>query len=292
MYKFTIALVCLVCASGALGNQWTVAINECDYDNPGTDTIEWIEIVGQTGIDLAGWRIDLINGGDPTLTPYASHYLAGVIPYDFDSEWGGQGGFYVIGSIEALGLGYVDYVPDTWPSENAIQNGDDDIIQLWAADNTLVDEWQYECASVAGPSLTGLSQSFSAYDSAGTYGDPATYNSIGRRGWCYDMPIFVFDNLPAQTNDCCDHEFNSALIGTGPRGTYAESDQTEICWSGTLSSGPDRGITPGTFNNTSYGIAGAQDSYTINIMPEPMTFLLLTVGVIAILERHRSQSHS
>ena len=41
-----------------------LVINEIDYDQPSTDTAEFIEIRnnGSSPVDLAGWTLELVNG--------------------------------------------------------------------------------------------------------------------------------------------------------------------------------------------------------------------------------------
>lgn len=39
-----------------------IFINEIHYDNSGSDTNEFIEIIGQVGVDLSGWQVELYNG--------------------------------------------------------------------------------------------------------------------------------------------------------------------------------------------------------------------------------------
>jgi hypothetical protein len=267
-----------------------VAINECDYQNPGTDTTEWVELVGEAGTDLSGWTLVFMN---QVGSVYGSYSLQGAIPNDFTSEWGGNGGFFVIGQFDTTTAnafpGALDYTPAGWGS-NEIQNGPDDLIQLYDADGVLVDEWQYDSDSPGSNSVTGDSQAFAAYDSAGTAGDILSYSSIGRIGWSYDQPLFVFDDPHGQgsiANDPFDHNLNSGdYWANTPRGSITEAgDCAEIQWSGTLSYGAGRGITPGTFNGVSYGTAGMQDAYTINIVPEPASLVLIGLGALTLLRR-------
>lgn len=89
-----------------------VFINEFHYDNTGTDTGEFIEIVGPAGTDLTGWSLVLYNGASSSLAPYTTTSLSGVIP-DLGSGFG------------AIAISY--------PS-NGIQNGSPDGIAL--VDNT------------------------------------------------------------------------------------------------------------------------------------------------------------
>ncbi|MBN2445436.1 MAG: lamin tail domain-containing protein [Phycisphaerae bacterium] len=279
---------CLMMAAALVGGAYAqVVINEVDYQNPSTDTSEWIEIAGAAGTDLTGWQIVLVN---QTNTVYATHALSGIIPNDFTSEWGGNGGFFVVGQYDAAlagQFGAPDYTPSTWGND-AIQNGPDDLIQLYDATGTLVDEWQYDSDTPGAVSFSGNSQDIAGYDSAGTFGDWTSYSSLGRIGYSYDLPFFVFD-LPhgfgSVANDMMDHQTNSAdFWASTPRGPITEAEGAEIAWSGTYGYNPASGLTPGTFNKASYA-GGAQDAYTINIVPEPTSLLLLALGFGLIRRR-------
>lgn len=297
MRKLTVVALTLAFAPAAWGY---VAINEVDYQCPGTDTTEWIELAGRAGTNLDGWSVVLVN---QTGAVYNTIPLDGyTIPNEFASPWGGNGGFFVLGAFdattEAAFPGQLD-LPLGW--SNGIQNGPDDIIQLYNG-ATLMDEWEYDDSDTL--SVTGQSQPATAFDSAGTAGDITTYSSIGRIGYSFDQPLFVFDDPKAQlslqsVDDRYDHELNTAWSGTGPAwaapgytgslfstvGPYTEAgDTAEIQWSGTLSFGANRGPSPGTFNNASFG-AGGQDPYTINIVPEPATLALLALGGLALIRR-------
>ncbi len=278
-----------------------VAINEVDYNGPGTDMTEWIELTGAAGTDLTGWTIKLYNQG----AEYAAYPLTGSIPNDFSSPWGGDGGFYVMGIFDATTaavFGAPDYTPAGWVSDE-IQNGPNDSIVLFNNLGAVVDEWEYDSDTPGSNSILGFSQAFGDYDGAGTAGDITTYQSLGRLGYSYDEPIFVFDDPQAQLgvvswNYTFDHDLNIAYSGTGPAwtspaytgaafttvGPYTEAATGEIQYSGTSAYGANRGLTPGTFNNAYYG-AGGQDPYTINIVPEPASLLLLALGALALRRR-------
>jgi hypothetical protein len=288
MPKLMVLFSGIVCVISLTYGQ--VAINESDYQNPSTNQSEWIELVGAAGTSLDDWAITLI---DQNGNVYGNYTLQGTIPYDFDSEWGGRGGFFVVGVFDAtteIAAGAPpDYTPPGWVS-NVIQNGTDDVIQLYDDQANLVDEWEYD--NYAAASVTGNSEPFTAADSAGTPGDINTYSSIGRVGWSYDEPLFVFDvphGIGSSANDPFDHQNNSAdFWASTPRGPVTESSYPEIRWSGTLEYGPNRGITPGSFNHASWG-TGTQDAYTVNIVPEPGAILLLGLGSLYALHRRKKK---
>lgn len=61
-------LVLLSSAALSAAVSTTIVINEVDYDQPGTDTAEFIELknVGTSSIDLTGWNLQLVNGAVTT----------------------------------------------------------------------------------------------------------------------------------------------------------------------------------------------------------------------------------
>ena len=80
----------------APGDAGILVINEVDYDNPGADTQEFIEIhnPGPEDIALAGLALVLINGGSGVeYDRYALDEAAAVLP---------AGGYLVIGSASLL----------------------------------------------------------------------------------------------------------------------------------------------------------------------------------------------
>lgn len=137
---FTTLLVLML--SAALSAQ--VYINEVDYDQPGTDMTEFVELVGPDGTDLSGYTLELVNGNNGGV--YNTVDLAGqTIPNDNESGFG----FLVIGSS---GVANVDFVPSGWTS-NAIQNGAPDGILL-KLNGTVVDGISYEGVLSNNPDFT------------------------------------------------------------------------------------------------------------------------------------------
>jgi uncharacterized protein len=43
-----------------------IFINEIHYDNSGTDQNEFFELMGEAGLDLSGWQVELYNGSNGT----------------------------------------------------------------------------------------------------------------------------------------------------------------------------------------------------------------------------------
>ena len=279
-----IAAIGIVVGLGATVANASVVINEVDYQNPATNQTEWIELLGPAGTALTGWSLVLKNQAGLTYNTVA---LSGLIPNDFTSDWGGGGGFFVMGVFDAAtagAFGSPDLTPPGWLS-NEIQNGPDDVIQLFDPSGALIDEWEYDDSD--GVSVTGLSEPVTAYDAPGTSGDVTTYSSIGRAGYSYGLPLFVFDlphGVGSVANDTFDHENNSAdYWAWTPLGAMTEATGPEIYWSGY---GAGYGITPGTFNYTFFA-SGGQDTFTINIVPEPATLALAALGGIALIGRRR-----
>lgn len=122
-----------------------VYINEIDYDQPGTDDVEFIELVGPDATSLDGYVIELVNGNDGSV--YRSADLTGyTIPSDNVSGYG----FFVIG---AATVPNVDLTPSGWPATNIIQNGSPDGILL-KLNGVVVDGFSYEGPITNNPDFT------------------------------------------------------------------------------------------------------------------------------------------
>lgn len=126
----------LALASLTLGasSQASIIINEIDYDQPGSDTAEFIELFnsGSGSLSLDGYYIDLINGG--TSSVYRNIDLTG-----FNI---GPSGYFVICNDTTL-VANCDYAFTT--STGWIQNGAPDAIALYDGIG-LLDSLSYEGA--------------------------------------------------------------------------------------------------------------------------------------------------
>ncbi|MFQ5583810.1 MAG: hypothetical protein ACE5GL_05190, partial [Calditrichia bacterium] len=142
MKKLLLLALSLLLASSLSAQN--IYINEVDYDQPGTDTEEFIELIGFDGTSLNGYTIELVNGNGGTI--YNTVDLTGfTIPNDNVAGYG----FFVIGPS---GFQNVDYTPPGWTS-NAIQNGSPDGILL-KLNGVVVDGFSYEGEITNNPDFT------------------------------------------------------------------------------------------------------------------------------------------
>jgi len=117
----SVAIVLSAVPALALIDPW---INEVDYDQPGTDTNEWIELAGPAGVSLDDFEILLIN---QVGSVYNTVDLADA-EYTFSNEVNGVG-FFMLGIVSPVFGAIADFTPAGWDS-NEIQNGPTDSIQL------------------------------------------------------------------------------------------------------------------------------------------------------------------
>ena len=109
----------------------TLVINEIDYDQSGSDPAEFIELknVGSEAVNLAGIRIELINGSNGTL--YNTINLDPVVL--------GAGEYHVVGHAIVPNVDQVAF-----NTNGSIQNGAPDGLRLMSATNVVIDQMSYE----------------------------------------------------------------------------------------------------------------------------------------------------
>jgi hypothetical protein len=109
-----------------------LVINEIDYDQPGTDAAEFIEIRNNSSApaSLAGWTLELVNGNGGAV--YASIDLTGPVLAAGDY-------FVVCANAATVANCDLDVSPDT----NLVQNGAPDAVAL-AFEGAVVDAVSYE----------------------------------------------------------------------------------------------------------------------------------------------------
>jgi hypothetical protein len=116
-------------------------INEIDYDQPGTDTAEFLELYNPTGaaIALQGYRVDLVNGADGGI--YATIALPAVSL--------AAGDYFVIGKSATVANVDLEY-------PGVMQNGNPDGVRIvWVASGQQVDGLAY---GLAGQQLPGAGE--------------------------------------------------------------------------------------------------------------------------------------
>ena len=116
-----------------------VIINEVDYDQPGSDTAEFIELKNVSGaaVDLDPYDVLLVNGASGTAVVYKT--------IDLPSFSLPAGGYYVICG-DAANVAHCDL--DVSPNADLIQNGPPDAVALTLL-GVLVDTVSYEGDTVA-----------------------------------------------------------------------------------------------------------------------------------------------
>lgn len=104
---------------------FSLVVNEIDYDQPGSDAAELIELYAGAETDLGGVALVLVNGGSIPGQEYDRIDLApaGTLP---------AGGFLVIaGSGVSVPAPALKLQPPGWDASNKIQNGPRDAVLLW-----------------------------------------------------------------------------------------------------------------------------------------------------------------
>lgn len=129
--KVSLGLLAIT-GSLAFNSHSAIVINEIDYDTPGTDTAEFIELFnsGETAVSLDSYSIDLFNGG--TLSSYRTIDLSG---FNINAN-----GFFVMCG-DASQVANCDYSFTT--TNSWFQNGAPDAVGLYK-NASLLDSLSYE----------------------------------------------------------------------------------------------------------------------------------------------------
>ncbi len=190
-------------------------INEIDYDQPGTDATEFVELAGLAGT-YTNVVLELINGNDGST--YGTYSLGNIT---LTNESGGYG-FYVVG---ATGVTNVDFTSGV-PSTNAIQNGAPDGAQL-KVNGSIVDAVSYE-----GQMNDGDGNPMEDVDSYGAdMYEGAADTSISRIG-LDDSPWEVTATTPGVVNTGQSFDSSPQLSITSPAdGTTVYSTTVSVSFS-------------------------------------------------------------
>ena len=138
---------------GAGGPAATVArINELHYDNASTDVGEFVELIGTTGQNLAGWQLVLYNGSSSVRAPYNTITFTDTDVFSADAT-SGDTGFFVVG------------LPT-----NGLQNGAPDGLALVDPEGTVVEFLSYEGSfeAASGPAAGTTSTDIGVAESSST----------------------------------------------------------------------------------------------------------------------------
>jgi len=166
IFTFILILTAAVICSNAQG----LVINEVDYDQPGTDTSEFIELYNSSSsaIDLGIYRVVLVNGNGNTI------YDSIALP----SQMLNAGAFFVI--CATYGATPLCDLTHTTPAAGFIQNGSPDAIAIRdTTTGAVVDAVSYE-GSVAPPYIEGNGVPIGESDTATSPSTLYRYTGISR----------------------------------------------------------------------------------------------------------------
>jgi predicted extracellular nuclease len=109
-----------------------LVVNEVDYDQPGSDTAEFVELrnSGSSSVDLTGYRLRFVNGANGS--EYRNFVLSGTVA---------AGDYFV---LCANGATVANCDQDVTPETDLIQNGAPDGLSLLDAGGAVVDSLSYE----------------------------------------------------------------------------------------------------------------------------------------------------
>ncbi|WP_437485223.1 lamin tail domain-containing protein [Sorangium sp. So ce1014] len=160
-----------------------LVINEVDYDQPGEDGTEFIEVYNGTGapLDLAGHALVLVNGSGAAPSVYGTLDLssAGTIA---------AGQYLVVGSTAVIGTDVIPSIvaegalkiPFTGAQTDRVQNGAPDGIALVnSATGSVIDALSYE-GSITAVTMGGASVSLVEGEEPASVADNAMLGSLCR----------------------------------------------------------------------------------------------------------------
>ena len=147
---------------GPCGATPVIVINEVDYDEPGTDTNEFVEIYNPSAapVDLTGLALVFING--PTQTEYAR------VDLDTGSSRQLMPGAYLVVATSTVSTPPATNVILFPAASNNVQNGSPDGIALFDTEtNTLVDALSYE-GSITAAVINGAPGAYNLVEGTAT----------------------------------------------------------------------------------------------------------------------------
>ncbi len=166
-----------------------LVINEIDYDQPGSDTAEFIEIknVGSSAVNLGTISLQLINGNGGGAVAYATIALPAVNLVAGD---------YFVVCADAATVANCDL--DTSPNTDLIQNGAPDAVAV-VQGATLLDTVSYE-GDTGAPYTEGSGSGLE--DSSGAVGSGISRCADGADTGVNNVDLSPHPITPGVANDC------------------------------------------------------------------------------------------
>ncbi|MBL1130020.1 MAG: ExeM/NucH family extracellular endonuclease [Chloroflexi bacterium] len=244
-----------------------LVINEIDYDQPSTDTAEFIEVKNNSpfAVSLDGWTLELVNGNAGGAVIYQTINLPAVNL---------AAGAYFVVCGDAANVPNCDL--DVTPDSNLIQNGAPDAVGL-RLNGDLMDTVSYEGdtgAPYAEGSGVGLEDAGSGAQSISRCPDgidtdqnnidfAVTSLSPGAANACVDDAPFVVNTFPA--NDAADFPVSGDLTVTfsEPVNVVGSWFELTCSTSGVVATAVTGGPTSFTLNPDNDLVAGETCALTI-----------------------------
>jgi hypothetical protein len=178
-----------------------LVINEIDYDQPGTDTGEFIELYNadQVAVPLDGMQLVLVNGSNGAVYSTVTLPVITLAP----------GAYHVV----CYGNNAASYCAQTVVT--AIQNGDPDGVRLQTADGNVIDRMSYGGAmsTTEGSSAPAISGAFAGLGLSRIPNGQDTNNNLADF-----LPACISPGLPNSWNDADGDGVNDCadVCGNGP----------------------------------------------------------------------------
>lgn len=203
-YAPIMALALLACSGTAPA---AVVINEVDYDQPGTDTAEFIELfnTGTNGVNLADYALSLING-----TTGSSYLTIALNNVDIAA-----GAYYVVcGNAASV----VNCDQEASRASNLIQNGAPDGVALLTA-GIVTDALSYE-GDVGGPYAEDGGSSLADSNTQDYVGLSRIGNGVDTGSNSADFALSCISPGAANTNTASDCSAPAVATVPEPAGSW------------------------------------------------------------------------
>ena len=232
-------------------------INEIDYDQPGTDASEYLELAGPAGT-YNSVVVELVNGNNNSV--YQTADLGSITLSDESNGFG----FYVIG---VAGVSNLDLTPAGWPSTNLIQNGAPDAIVLRVGGN-IVDAIAYEgeMNDADGNAMESAEGDFAGADSSmsrvGVDGSPWEYGPFSPGEVNTNQTFDPNVNFPPNANAGTDQSVASGETVTLDGSGSSDADGTITAYLWEQISGPTVTLTDASTSMATFVVPEVTETTT------------------------------